>query len=232
MYVLPSDGIDESLDTNGAIDRAIASISYWLKTQTGGLDLRWDTYNGQLDITFYRLSVNEATVTATNAYVRNLLEQQLRAAGVVTSAKQYAVFYGGGSIWSCGGGAWPPRLKGVVSAIYLKGTPPNAPACDTTAFGSSATEPRYFEVAMLHEFLHTIGLIAICAPNQHLNGHVSDSPNDLMWSGNAPWQLPPKLDIGNDDYFRHGNSGCPDLANSGYIDPLPADYWLPEGVDQ
>ncbi len=232
MYVLPSDGIDEFLDTNGAIDRAIASISYWLTSQTGGLDLRWDTYNGQLDITFYRLSVNEATVTLLNAFVRDLLEAQLRAAGVVSSAKQYAVFYGGDSNWSCGGGAWPPLLNGVVSAIYLKGTPPNAPACATNSFGSSTTAPLYFEIAMLHEILHSIGLVPTCSPNQHLNGHVSDSPNDLMWSGNAPWQLPPTLDIGNDDYFQHGNSGCPDLARSGYIDPLPANYWLPEGVDQ
>ena len=85
---------------------------------------------------------------------------------------------------------------------------------------------------MLHEFIHSIGLAASCAPNHHLNGHVSDFPNDLMWAGSEPWDLPATLDIGGDDYFRHPDGGCPDLAQVGYIAPLPSDYWLPEGLQQ
>ena len=232
MYVIPADGANESLDTNGAIETAIESISYWFRSQTGGLDLRWDTYDGRLDITFHQLSSNESSITAEVAYVRDRLERELRDVGVIGLDKQYLVFYGGGSTWSCGGGAWPPLLKGVVSAIYLKGTPPNAPPCNSNTLGASATSPGYFEFAMLHEFIHTIGLAANCAPNHHLNGHVSDYNNDLMWAGDQPWDLPATLDIGGDDYFRHGNEGCPDLAQVGYITPLPPDYWLPEGVNQ
>ena len=115
--------------------------------------------------------------------------------------------------------------------MYLKGTPPNAPACSSNTLGASVTDPGFFEAGMLHEIMHTIGLVAECAPNHHLAGHVSDSSNDLMWAGNEPWELPPRLDIGNDDYFQHNNAGCLDLANSGFINPLPSDYWLPQGFD-
>ena len=227
MYVIPFDGADESLDMNGMIETAIESISYWFRSQTDGLDLRWDTYDGQLDIRFNRLSSEEDSITAEVAYVRGRLERDLRDGDVIGLEKQYFVFYGGGSTWSCGGGAWPPLLKGVVSAIYLKGAPPNAASCNSNTLGASPTSPGYFEFAMLHEFIHTIGLAARCAPSHHLNGHVSDSTNDLMWAGDQPWDLLATLDIGRDDYFRHSNNGCPDLAQAGYITPLPADYWLP-----
>ena len=201
MYVIPVDGADESLDTDGTIETAIESISYWFSSQTGGLDLRWDTYNGQLDITFHRLSSKENSITAEVAYVRDRLERELRDAHVIGLDKQYLVFYGGGSTWSCGGGAWPPLLKGVVSAMYLKGTPPNAPPCNSNTLGASPTSPGYFEFGILHEFIHTIGLAARCAPNHHLDGHVSDFTNDLMWAGDQPWDLPATLNIGRDDYF-------------------------------
>lgn len=114
--------------------------------------------------------------------------------------------------------------------MYLNGEPPGAPRCNTNILGSSQTVPGYSDIGMLHEFIHAMGLSPTCASNHHLAGHVSDSPNDLMWAGYALWELPPRLDIGNDDYFRHGNPDCPDLANVGYIDSLPKDYWLSPGV--
>jgi hypothetical protein len=65
---------------------------------------------------------------------------------------------------------------------------------------------------MLHEVMHTIGLVATCAPHQYLAGHVSDSPHDLMWAGDAPWSLPAVLDVGRDDYYLQPNANCPDLS--------------------
>ena len=230
VYAIPAGGVDRALDTNGAIRTSIESISYWFNAESDGLNLRWDTYKGELDITFFQLALNEDAVTAFGAFVRDVLEQQLNAAGAIRPNKQYMVFYDGGSTYSCGGGAWPPLIYGVVSAMYLQGEPPGAIGCTTNTLGASPTATGYLDIAMLHEFIHSLGLASTCAPNHHLSGHVSDSANDLMWSGDAPWDLPPRLDIGNDDYFRHGNPDCPDLANVGYIVPLPKDYWLPPGV--
>jgi len=117
-----------------------------------------------------------------------------------------------------------------LSAMYLQGEPPGAAGCGKNVLGASPAATGYLDIAMFHEFIHSLGLVSTCAPNQHLAGHVSDSPNDLMWAGDAPWELPPRLDIGNDDYFRHGDSDCPDLAKVGYIVPLHQNYWLPPGV--
>jgi hypothetical protein len=70
---------------------------------------------------------------------------------------------------------------------------------------------------MLHDTIHALGVVPTCAPHHTLNGHVSDSPSDLMYSGDAPWTFPLRLDIGHDDYFRHGHANCLDLADSPYL---------------
>jgi len=227
IYMIPANGTDRGLDTNGSIRTAVESISNWFTQESGGLKLRWDTYGGDLDITFHRLSASEQLITAFGAFVRDLLEASLRSEGLIRPNKQYIAISDGGSTYACGGGAWPPVLEGVVSALYLNGTPPGATPCNSNTLGASATSPQYFEFAMIHELFHSFGLTAVCSPNHHLSGHVSDATNDLMWSGNAPWLFPAKLDIGRDDYFRHGIEGCRDLASVGYIDPLPDNYWLP-----
>jgi hypothetical protein len=36
-----------------------------------------------------------------------------------------------------------------------------------------------------------------------------------------------RIDPGHDDYFRHGIAGCGDLADSAFLDPLPASPELP-----
>src|SRR6187551_2488040 len=49
-YVLPSDGRDEELDLNGALERSIAVTREWMFQQTHGRVLRFDTCQGKLDI--------------------------------------------------------------------------------------------------------------------------------------------------------------------------------------
>lgn len=132
----------------------------------------------------------------------------------------YAVYYYGSSDPACGGGAWPPTLVGHVAALYLEGEPPGAAPCSSNSFATDPDSPGYLEFAMLHEILHTLGVVPECAPHETRAGHASDDPRDLMWSGDAPWQ-PSILDVGRDDCFRHGRAGCPDLADSAFLDPYP-----------
>lgn len=217
IYVLPSDGADEALDTNGAIATSVLSFNRWLGEATGGRTLRLDLFEGQPDVSFFRLARTDAQMKATDPNIRTELEKDLKAAGRIQPGKLYAVYYGGTSAYACGGGAWPPALVGQVGAMYLKGAVPGFPACNTNPLGASLETPGYMEFAMLHELMHTLGFVATCAPHHTLAGHVSDSPNDLMWSGNQPWQLPPKLDIGGDDYYRHATAGCADFFESPYL---------------
>jgi hypothetical protein len=221
VYVLPSDGEDRALDTTGAIAASVDSFQRWLARETGGPNLRLDTSGGEVDVTFFRLPRTDAEMRARDPFIRNDIEMYLRQAGRLRPDKLYAAYYDGSSGYSCGGGAWPPRLPGQVGAMYLKGEPPGAPPCWTNALAAPGAEPGYFDIGMLHELVHTLGFVAECAPHHTRNGHASDSPNDLMWAGDAPWQLPPRLDIGRDDYYRHGRVGCADLARSEFLTSNP-----------
>jgi hypothetical protein len=218
VYALPSDGVDRGLDTSGAIAASVDAFQRWLARETGGTNFRLDTSGGELDVTFVRLPVSDANMKATGAFVRNEIERLLREAGHVKQDKLYAVYYDGGSTYSCGGGAWPPRLPGQVGAMYLRAEPTGyVVPCSANPLAAPGAEPGYTDIAMLHELVHTLGLVAECAPHHTRAGHASDSANDLMWAGDAPWQLPPRLDIGRDDYYGHGRTDCPDLARSQYL---------------
>lgn len=218
LYVLPSDGVDERLDTTGALARSVGAWNAWLASQTSGRRLRLDTFAGALDVGFHRLGRTDADLRARGAFVRDEIERDLAAAGQLTANKIYAVYYGGGSTWACGGGAWPPTLPGQVAAMYLKGTPPGATPCASNLLAEREDTPGYMEFAMLHELLHTLGAVASCAPNHVLSGHSGDDPRDLMYAGPLTWR-PSLLDVGRDDYYGHGRAGCFDLAVSSFLAP-------------
>lgn len=231
MYILPNDGTDEQLDTNGTIKTSVRAFQNWITGQLGGRQLRLDTFQGDLDMTFVRLTQSDAELSSTGPFVRDQIEQELKAAGFDRSDKIYAVYYGGGSTFACGGGAWPPTLPGNVAALYLKGTPPGAIPCAANSFAPDENTPGYWDFSMLHEILHTMGVVATCAPNHTLAGHVSDDPRDVMYAGSQPWD-PSILDINRNDYFDHGNSGCLDLSDSPFLENLWPLYFAQIGNGQ
>jgi hypothetical protein len=227
IYTVPRDGVDRGLDTSGVLATSVAAWSTWLTAQTGGPGLRLDTCGGLLDITYVALSQTDAELLARGAYVRDEIESALQDAGHLEANKLYAVYHDGGSTWACGGGAWPPTLPGRVAAMYLRGTPPGATPCDQNPFAPDEDTPGYLEYAMLHEIVHTLGLVAECAPNHTRSGHTSEDPSDLMYAGDQPW-TPSQLDVGRNDYHGHGGA-CADLARSALMSPTPAELWLPAG---
>ena len=223
IYVLPNDGVDRQLGTNGAIDRSVVAAQRWFEAQTGGSHFSIDP-----GVTTFRLSESNADLASSGPFVRDRLETSLEAAGFDDPRKIYAVYYDGTSTVACGGAAWPPTLVGNVTALYLRGEPPGSPPCADTALASSEDAPGYWEFSLLHEVIHTLGLTADCAPNHTLAGHTSDDPRDVMYAGELPWE-PSELDIGSDDYFRHSISGCPDLADSVFLEPMPTAATVPPG---
>jgi hypothetical protein len=246
LYVLPSDGVDRSLDTNGAICRSVQAQYNWFTSQTtNGAALRYDLSQSLLDIQFVRLSKTDAQVKGTGnsgdvntgyAFVRDRIERELTALGVIKdSRKLYAVYYGGTSEWACGGAAWPPLLIGKVVALYLNGLPGSSVPCASNPIGGSSTTPGYIEYAMLHETLHGLGFVADAAPGEHSSGHVYDSARDLMYAA-RPGTADPYwdvysglvLDYGRNQYYNHGGSQL-DLARSAFLEPLPAGAVAPPG---
>lgn len=252
LYVVPSDGTDEGLDTDGTICSSVLSWWQWLEGEADGRTLRLDTADGVLDIGFVRLPLTDAQLHGTAAiadidtgfaYVRDRIERELRTLGVLEAHKLYAVYYGGTSEYACGGGAHPPELVGQVGAMYLGGQIPGFAACSDAPWGQADLVPRYIEYAMLHELVHSLGVLDPAAPHEHSAGHAFDdaepSPErDLMYSARPGHADPPwgvyapgglVLDLGRDDYFEPPDPALVDLARSVFLEPMPADPVFPPG---
>ena len=218
IYVLPSDGTDRFLDTNGTIAASVGNFQSWLAGQTGGRTLRVDTFRGLPDITFFRSSRTDAQLASYGVNIRDQLESELSTAGFTKSGTIYAVYYDGTSTGTCGGGAWPPSLTGTVGALYLRAS--YAPGLTCYDPGLSLSSLQIMDFAMLHELFHTLGVVPTCSPHQTRSGHVSDSPNDLMYAGDSPW-TPSVLDVARDDYYDAGIVGCADLSSSPFLTASP-----------
>jgi hypothetical protein len=220
VYAVPRGGEDRRLDVSGVLAGTVASWSGWLRGQTGGAGLRLDTSGGELDVSFFQVPLTDDEMVGKGAFVRDELERELREAGLLAAGKLYAVYYDGKSTYGCGGGAWPPALPGVVAAMYLHGLSGTGFDCDRNPFAGATNPPGYMDFAMLHELMHTLGFVPTCAPHHTRAGHASDSPTDLMYAGDEAWR-PAVLDVGRDDYYRAHIAGCPDFADSPFLDSTP-----------
>jgi hypothetical protein len=216
VYALPSNGRDRRLDTSGALAASVDSFQRWLGGQTGGRRFRIDTYKGSPDVSFARLPATGRKLAAEGDFIRDAIERLLIKAGFVDPEKVYAVYYDGTARGSCGSGAWPPELKGTVAAEYLRGDADDPGLCESIPLAAPGGPPGDWEYGMAHEIVHTLGFVPRCAPHHVLDGHVSDSPTDLMYSGDQPWS-PSTLDVGRDDYYGAGIPGCRDLSQSAFL---------------
>ena len=230
LYVVPSDGEDRELDTNGSIELSVEAWNEWFASQTGGRRLRLDRVDGALDVTFVRLGRTNAEINAHAPYVLDHLETELVLKGFNVPDKIYHVYYDGGDerTGTCGDAFRPPTSPGTFSAIYLNAVPTGGAPCNTYYFAPSGDAPGHLEFTSLHEIVHVLGFVPDCARNSTAAGHASDSNTDLMYAGSAAW-TPSVVDFNGDDYFDADLANCLDLADSAFLDPLPAAEILPPG---
>jgi hypothetical protein len=232
LYVLPSDGIDEQLDTNGWMATAVGSMLRWFEKASGGRRLSVDTFRGELDITFVRLGRTDAVVSAYDSrsptsrepLVRVTLEVELRSLGFDHPKKVYAAWYGGGSdSGECFGGSYPPSRVGNIGVANLK-----HPRCQEARNMVFPDGAHAIAVLNLHEIFHTLGAVGRCAPHHDAQsaGHVNDDAQDIMAARGARTG-DRRFDAGRDDYFGHGRPDCLDLARSPFLLPVPANPELP-----
>ena len=215
VYAVPSDGVDRALDTDGTIAASVANWQRWLRGQAGGKGLNLDTSGGEVDVTFHRLPRTDGAYAARGVFIRDALEADLRSAGLaLPGSKITLVYYDGSSTAACGGGAYPPSLPGTVGAVYMRATYGAGLLCYTPS--RSLAGLQIMDLAILHEALHVLGMVPGCAPHHTRAGHTADSPTDLMYAGDQPWQ-PTTLDVGRDDYFEAPVAGCADLAESPFF---------------
>jgi hypothetical protein len=250
LYVTPQDGVDRQRDTNGQICNSLRAVATWFHGQSGAY-LRLDTQGGLIDIGFVRLPETDAQMRGTDpdnasidtgtGFVRERIERELVAMGMIESNKLYAVFYEGSSVYACGGGAYPPLIVARVGAMYLQGMPPGAviPCGDVLPWGQASLVPSYIDYGILHELVHSMGIVPMGAPNENASGHVYDVSStmparDLMYtprtSSDPSWAVTDPngllIDINRDDYF---TTGSVDLATMSLLSPLPANATRPYG---
>jgi hypothetical protein len=229
LYVLPRDGDDNGLATDGTLERSIAAIQRWFADRTGHR-LRFRTG----PVATVRVAETDDDIAASGDNVRDRVEDLLSDEGFRDPHRIYAVWYEGTSVTSCGGGAWPPDLIGHVAALYLQGRFGEVRCADDRFTGDGVT-PEINEFKMLHEIVHTLGFVPERAPHHILAGHLAGDPTDLMYAAPddpppPPWQ-PSVIDPAHRSYFRTGSPHIPDLSRSIFLDPVPQNATPPPGWD-
>jgi hypothetical protein len=217
IYVLPHGAADRRLDTELDIVNSVAVFQAWLR-RASGLQIRFDLYDGALDVSFFELSHSDSAMRSLGPFIVSEIESQLAAAGLIRLDKRYLVYYDGGSASVCGGAAWPPTVTGQTAAVYLRACDPGSLAAQPDA------APGYWEFAALHDLIHTLGVVSPGAPH-HTSGnpaHVPE-PNDLMYAGGtAPWE-PTTVDVNGDDYFAPSlGTGVANLAENPFVERVAA----------
>lgn len=234
VYAIPSDGKDDLLDVNGSIALSAAAMNSWLDSKTEHR-LRYDTYQGQVDISYLPLDASADEISSLGTDILPYIEHQIKSQAADSSHKLYVVYYDGLFVTPegyCGLAAYPPDGAGQTAVLLLRGYNPTYDAVCPRQFTKSEDYTGYFEMTILHEVLHLMGMVPACAPN-NADGHVTDSSQDLMYYqyNNSYSPLYTYLDYHNNDYFNTGNADCPDLARSVFLDPLPQNAETPPGWD-
>jgi hypothetical protein len=230
VYALPNGGTDDFLDVNGRIALSAQALNLWLEGKTAAR-LRYDTYQGDLDISFMQLEYSAEQISDLGTRVLQLMEYEIKTRGFDTSNKLYVIYYDGFFVTNegyCGLAAFPPEGAGVTATLLLRGYSPRHDLVCPRQFTQSADYTGYFEMTILHELLHLMGMVPACAPNSH-DGHVSDNSQDLLYHqyDGSYSPLYTYLDYRNDDYFGHANPDCPDFARSVFLDPTPQNAEVP-----
>lgn len=215
IYLLPSDGIDRGYDTTGILAHSVALFQNWLAARTG-MWLRQDTWNGYLDISFVRSSRSDAANAAYGTRLLSRLYAEIRLAGFDTFNTRYLIYYEGSNPLTCGNA----MQDGPVAAVYLRGKV-GGNSCGGGISLRLGMVPDYWEFAMLHEVMHTLGIVDPAAPNHYEAEpwHVQD-PADLMHTGGF-WS-PTMIDRDNDDYYGPAvPAGVRNLMNDPILVPAP-----------
>lgn len=170
VYAVPKGETARTQELYPKIANSIAAWQRWLYAETNGHVVKFDTYQGALDITYVELPRTDKDYAKWNKY--KVVEIAKDLDGILKelpSNKKYMVYLEGGrpydnEYWACG----DTQLDSNVMVQYLL-----APTCfDGKDFAIVDAEPRYLDYVMIHELVHAEGGVAKDAPYEifyHLN---------------------------------------------------------------
>ena len=222
IYFVPSDAIDQTLDTNGVIEDSILSTKSWLQAQTGGRHIRLDMYDDRgtprLDVTFVRGNLTSAEYAATgDAFTTVTDELEARGWNADPALKRYYVYYEGPAESANICGTAYVNTLGTSFAQWTVVWLGASPGCGARDFGTPETGPQMSESILLHESVHNEGMVRpeslhhcsafafhLCTAQGGAALETLDPEAvDLMFPF-VTYPLKDKvLDRGRDDYYNH-----------------------------
>lgn len=159
IYAVPKGGIDRQMDLTSVLPFSIGAINRWLEAQIGR-KVRFDTYQGDLDIQFVQLPRTDAEYTATGLSKLYELRSDIWHFGQVPKSEQnQLVFYeGSGTADECGRSLQPKFASEMLqfSAVFLRGGLAKYPCWTETAATADAPATLADKTAM-HELFHSFG---------------------------------------------------------------------------
>lgn len=221
LYAVPKDGDDRELDLNGRLDQAVTDFQTWMRDKAQGHEMWMDTYRGELDITFLRLSMTESEIESSSRSTLSIVREDLHEIGFEGSShsgKAYLVYYDGGTpegeAHGRGGGG-----NAIVNIdVFINAS---ASGEDVAWNGEPDFEIAPIPTISLHEVFHALGAVDEDAPNSTPGNraHVIDKSGDLMC------QMPPR------DRWDEVDVTClaEDTYKNGFIDYNNDDYFDPSG---
>jgi hypothetical protein len=196
VHAVPA-GADPVSGIVAAIRHEIGLIDRWYRAQTKGFGPRWDrTTSGDVRVQTVSLSLTRRQIEAASAAViTDSIISTLRL-----GTDELAVVYLDAAAIACG------YSQGQVAVMMMR-TCSIYPQTTTIAFPYGAT------YLVAHELTHAMGAVPACAPNYIPGGHVGNDNRDLLYEGGPRDWSNLRLDPGRDDYYGHGRSDCPDIAD-------------------
>lgn len=215
IYMIPADGVDRGIDTNGVLDGSMTVAQDWLAAVTGKR-LREDTWDGRRDISFLKSRRTDSEIAALGQTVLRTIYLEILDAGFTDRDTKYLVYYDG-THTTCGSAT----RNGPVAALYLRATTATRSCISHFATAGRQVRPGYWEFAALHEIVHMLGMVDPDARRHDAENawHVRDG-EDLMHGGGGAW-IPIHVDRYSDSYNGPGvPPGIPNLAKDPILVPV------------
>jgi len=147
IYAVPRDGADQQFDVTSKIPYSLAAANNWLQGQIGR-KVKFDTFQGDLDITFVQLPRTDAEYAS--GYKTYQIQLDLNRLQVV--GKNLLAFYDGpGTPAACGESSIPSGpFDRQFSIVYRDG-------CWSNPAPTPTSTPNYSDFIAIHEIFHAFG---------------------------------------------------------------------------
>jgi hypothetical protein len=187
-----------------AIRNDLSRVLHWYNGQTGGRHPRMERNHGRIAVHDLRIPVSVAHLHSAKGG-HEAIDDVRRALARSHLARHHALVVAyvegrGPSRGECGVDG------GAVAVLWMH-------ACGGIFPSTGDRFPYGATYLTAHEMTHALGAVPDCARHASGDGHVTDSPRDILYVGpDRNWQHL-VLDYHHDDYFKTGRHSCYDIAH-------------------